>query len=294
MVGLDRAVLGDDAARLDEVGGRLLVDDATLALDGLGETAGQTRRVYACAVRSEVADPRVGNVHALEHLLAGESHDVLLAPAPLAIVVDVGADARLLRLVARDAEDAALGEAAVDLLCRGALADPIDGLPRGALGATHGIIATRLGPLAVDACDAGADPAAVAARRAKARDLALDHAHAQRRVGIEQAVRGPETRHAGADDRDVAISVALQRRAGRDRARQGVPPEAAIANVALAEAHGVGTFATSAAEAAIIARSWSCRSVQGPPPTMLSSTPASRPLSVSTMRRPQYGVYWSE
>ena len=287
-------MLRHDAAGLDELCGRLLVDDAALALNGLGETAGQTGWVDARAVRGEVADARVGNVHALKHLLAGERHDVLLAPAPLALVVDVGTNALFLRLVARDAEDAALGEAAVDPFGGSALADPIDGLPRGALGATHGVVTARLGPLAVHARNAGRDPAAVAARRAEARDLTLDHAHAQRWLCVEQAVRGPQARHASTDDRDVTVGIALQCRTRRDRPRQGVPPEAAIADVSLAEGHGVGTFATSAADFAIISRSWSWRSVQGPPPTIASLTPLSMPLRVSMMRRPQYGVYWSE
>ena len=124
-------------------------------------------------------------------------------------MVDGCADTLFLRRGPSDAQNAALDEATIDLLLRDALTNPVDGLPRHAFGLTHGLGTTVLSPLLGDTRNASRNPATIATRCAKARDLALDHAHTQRRIGIEQGIRSPETGHARAHDRDVTIRVAL-------------------------------------------------------------------------------------
>ena len=52
-------------------------------------------------------------------------------------------------------------------------------------------------------------PGAVAAGRAEAGDLALDHHDPQRRVPALQVERGPEAGHAGTQDRDVGVGGAV-------------------------------------------------------------------------------------
>ena len=286
-------MLRHHTAGLDEARSSLLVDDAALALHGIGETAHEAGRIDTCAVRCERREPCIGNRDTLGDLGWAQRANILFAPAPLAVMVDGGADTLFLRRGPRDAQNAALDEATIDLLLRDTLANPIDGLPRRALGLAYGLGTTVLGPVLGDTRNASRNPATIATRRAKARDLALDHAHSQRRIGIEQGIRSPETGHARAHDRDVTIRVALQRGARPNRARERVEPEAPVADVALV-AHGVGTFGTLAAAAATAARSWSHSFVLDSPPSVPSGTPPSRPLSVSTTRRPQYGVYMSE
>ena len=69
-------------------------------------------------------------------------------------------------------------------------------------------------------------PATVAARRAEADVLAFADDDTQRRIGAAQRVRGPQARVAGADDGDVGIDIARQRRPRRARRAESVRPEA--------------------------------------------------------------------
>ena len=293
VVSADGAVLCHYASGFDKARSSLLVDHAALALHSIGDAAHEAGRIDTRAVRCERREPCIGNRDTLGDLGWAQRANILFAPTPLAVIVDVGAYTLFLGRGSRDAQNAALDEATIDLLLRDTLANPIDGLPRRALGLAHGLGTTVLGPLLGDTRNASRNPATIATRCAKARNLALDHAHTQRRIGIEQGIRSPETGHARAHDRDVTIRVALQRGARPNRARERVEPEAPVADVALV-AHGVGTFGTLAAAAATAARSWSHSFVLDSPPSVPSGTPPSRPLSVSTTRRPQYGVYMSE
>ncbi len=70
------------------------------------------------------------------------------------------------------------------------------------------------------------EPAAVAPGRAEAGVLGLDHGHPQRRVRETQVVRRPEARVAGADDRDVDVEIARERRPARGRSERGLPEPA--------------------------------------------------------------------
>jgi hypothetical protein len=156
----------------------------------------------------------------------------------------------------RDGQDAALRVAAVDPLSLESLLDPVEALPGDALGAAHRILTRALGPEVMITRDARRDPAAVAARRTEARHLALQHADAQGRIGLEQRVGGPQTGEARSDDGYVDVHVARKWRARRDLG-ETVEPEAAVADAALVDHHGVGTLSTLAAAAATAARSWS-------------------------------------
>ena len=68
-------------------------------------------------------------------------------------------------------------------------------------------------------------PAAVAAARAEARHLPLEHRDPQRRVGDCEVVRGPESGVPRADDRDVDVEVTRQRTSRREVVVGGVVPE---------------------------------------------------------------------
>ena len=94
-----------------------------------------------------------------------------------------GAQARPLRVARGDRQRARLAVAAVDLLARDDLADLIDGVEGGAQRAPAPVAVARDAE-GLRAADEAADrPAAVAPRRPEARDLALDHAHAQIAAG---------------------------------------------------------------------------------------------------------------
>ena len=80
-------------------------------------------------------------------------------------------------------------------------------------------------------------PAAVAPRRAEARDLALDDRDPQLRILCGQVVGGPEAREARAHDRDVDAFVTRERSARLDRLAQFVEPEARRSEGAI-EGHG--------------------------------------------------------
>ena len=103
------------------------------------------------------------------------------------------------------------------------------GVGHRALAAAHGVVAAQALVAARAAREARGGPAAVAAGRPEAGDLALDDDDAQ--VGLQQReeVGGPQPGEAGADDRDVAVAVARQRRPRRERLREAVEPEAARA-----------------------------------------------------------------
>ena len=62
--------------------------------------------------------------------------------------------------------------------------------------------------------------AAVPPARAAAALVGLEYDDVERRVALHQRERGPEARVATADNRDVGLSVALERR-GRLRAEPG-------------------------------------------------------------------------
>ncbi len=143
---------------------------------------------------------------------------------------------RLLRRARRDHQRAGVIPAAVDLLGRDDLADLADAVGHRALAAAHRVLAAqpRVAPGA--AGQAGRGPAAVASGGAEAGDLALDDRDPQIRLQRRQEVGGPEAGEAGTDDRDVAVGVAAERRARRQRLGEGVEPEAARP-VAGLEAH---------------------------------------------------------
>ena len=102
-----------------------------------------------------------------------------------------------------EAGRAALDEVAVDALVGADLADLVDGVVHRLL---HRDRAPAVRAMAdrrrLDGEERRA-PAAVAARRAEARDLRLEDRDPQRRIGAMQVVRRPQAGVAGADDGDV-------------------------------------------------------------------------------------------
>src|ERR687887_558125 len=76
-------------------------------------------------------------------------------------------------------------------------------------------------------CEPARHPAAVSPRRAEARDLAFHDDDPEIRRVAGEVVGGPEAGKAGADDRDVTLDVAAERRPGSQRARHHVEPQAA-------------------------------------------------------------------
>ena len=92
-----------------------------------------------------------------------------------------------------------------------------DGVPHGGAHRRGGVVPVPAGQLVAGDGQERRAPAAVAPARAEPGDLGLDHEHVERRVGLEQVVRGPQPGQPGADDDDVRLRVPVER--GRAAAR---------------------------------------------------------------------------
>ena len=215
------------AARLDGRGRRPLVDDDPAPLAGQGETAGEPRRIHATAVRRVRRGPRAPYTHALVDLRRLQQSQILLADTEGAAPLDTLVQARDLGRARRDEQRAAVQPAAVDALVCDHAPDPAHRVGHGSLAATHRVVAAQACIEVRTAREPGRGPAAVATRRAEARDFALHDGDAQVRLQRGQEVRSPEAREAGAHDGHVAVAIAGQRGALRERLGEAVEPEAA-------------------------------------------------------------------
>ena len=102
--------------RLQAGHGGALVDGHPQALHDVRETAGETGRVDGGAVRRVAGAEAPGHLDALAHLGGAEHPVVLLAEAPLALVLDRLAQAQQLHRRERQVQLAAEVEARVDAL----------------------------------------------------------------------------------------------------------------------------------------------------------------------------------
>ena len=150
---------------------------------------------------------------------------MLLSETQGARVVHLGQSTGSLRVAAHQDDGPSLGELAVDPLRVRSPAHDVDRVLHGPAHGTHGVEPVQPGERCVRRGEQRGAPAAVAARRAEARHLALEHDGAQRRIGESERVRGPQTGEPAADDADVDVEVLGERGARRERGRDGLPPQ---------------------------------------------------------------------
>ena len=173
----------------------------------------------------EEASDAPADVHASRQGGAVEKDAVLLPEAERHIVGMLRAEPVQLELALGHHEGAALDEVAVDAL---RLDDPRHLVHRRvnrALERKRSLAAAALDPAGARPRDDPEHPAAVAARGAEARHLALQHDDLEGRVGPPELVRGPQARIASADDADVRLHASFERRPRRRHASQLLEPE---------------------------------------------------------------------
>ena len=172
-------------------------------------------RLHARAIGLEPPAERAGDTDPRRDLRRLHPPGVVVAEAPRPVVGETLAQPGRLARRPRHDDRAALHEPGVDSLALQRLADHVD---RAAAGDLH-----RDRPLAVAlrrvalqrAVEMPVAPTPVAAGRAVAGDLALQHGHAQRRIGALEVVRAPEPGEPGADDGDIDVRGAGKRRPRR-------------------------------------------------------------------------------
>ncbi len=178
-------------------------------LDRGGQAADELGRLDARGVRAERLGHRA--VHAQPRLVVGSQQVVVLGPVPpLLQVGDLLQEAGLLRLVGRHDAHAALDDVGVDPLGLGHPDDLVDRGHHGALERDHRSLAVRLGVAFPRPGELGRQPAAVAARRAEARELPFQDRHAQVGLFLLEVVGGPQAGVSGADDAHVVVGIAGQ------------------------------------------------------------------------------------
>ncbi len=196
------------APRLHRQHGRLLVDRRAAPLGGVRQAAGELGGVeQGRAAREGAAEVR-GDAHDLRQLRGLEPAVVRLGHPRGPLCLERVLQARGMGGVRRERDAAVAVEVRLDPLGFTHLFDLVR--------RRHDGVAQRAASLRVardvgwQAVDHGHAPAAVAPRRAEARDLALEHRDAQRRVGDRQVVGGPEAGEAAPDDGHVHLEIAGQ------------------------------------------------------------------------------------
>ena len=222
----DGALRAADAAGFQLEHLRVLVHDHAEALARRGQPADEAGGIDPRRVRGVAGGQAAGDVHAAVDLVGVQQRDVGGGGAARVGVVDAREQAPALRLAGRDEQRAGMVEAAVDALRGGDAADLLDrrvGLP---LRPAHRVGAVAL---LVDGCgarDAARRPAAVPARGAVPRDLALQHDDPQVGLQLLEVVRRPQAGESGADDRHVVVRVSRQRGPRVQRPVDAVQPQA--------------------------------------------------------------------
>src|SRR5207249_1316973 len=117
----------------------------------------------------------------------------------------------LLRRRRRDLEQAAFAQPDIDASSGGKGAYGGNDLARGAAQAQRSVVSEQLAQ-ARERRPVAVEEAAVPPARPAAADALLEHRDAQGRVALEQGESGPEPGVAAADDRDVDVDVASERR----------------------------------------------------------------------------------
>ncbi len=137
--------------------------------------------------------------------------------------LDLAADPALVGRRRRHPQEAGTHVVAVEALLGNELADRVDGPLHVAVSGECPLATLELDEHVEAEADDGHRERAVAAARTVADDLALEDDHLQRRLRLQQVVGGRHPREAAADDRDVRLDRAGQRRARPIRAVGRVP-----------------------------------------------------------------------
>ena len=205
--GLPAGVVRSAAAESDDLG--LLMDRRAHPLDQAGEAARELAGVDRGGVgRVEGSGP----ARDPQPLVQPRWVEELVAtgqPEPLELA-ELRLERRGLVRPARDGQLASTSPVDVEVLgCRD-VPDLIDGRVHGRVRAAGRIVAVEaLEPRERDVHPRRA-PAAVAAGRAEAGDVAFQQDDAQRRVGLQEVVGGPEPRVAGAEDGHVGVGRSVE------------------------------------------------------------------------------------
>ena len=153
------------------------------------------------------------------HLLAVE-HAGLVAIAfePARVLVE----ARQLVVLDRDVENSAALEVAVDPVALGGLGDGVEVLQPESLQLWH-LVGKARQPVVDPVSERGHDEAAVAAAGGAADTVGVEHDDASPRRTLERLNRGPKAAEPGADDRQVTLDRAVERRRGCNRGAEIEP-----------------------------------------------------------------------
>ena len=132
----------------------------------------------------------------------------------------------------RDLELAALGIRRIDAFALANAADVVDRVVHCQRDRPRDGRAVVGGERAGSDGETGETPAAVAAGRAEPGDLRFDDGDVERRLALQQVIRGPEAGEPGAEDRDVDVGRTVERRPRRQVITRCIEPKA-VATVIL-------------------------------------------------------------
>ena len=208
---------------LDDLGP--LVDRAAAALDGAGQTADEPARVHRRVLGPEdraagAFDPDpVVRLRPRRAARSGRHRPAATSASQCASSAGSWLES------AGDDEAAALDVAGVDALVRADAADLVDTAVDGVLDGRHTVASEPALEVGRRHLQAGGAPATVPTGRPEPGDLALEDRDLEARIPAEQLVGRPQTRVARAEDRDIGVGRAVERRPrgqvvlGRSRAR---------------------------------------------------------------------------
>ena len=220
--GRDRAPVGLDPAFRDPQNGGALGNPHAPPLHGLCQTAHQPCRLDPGDVRDHHAAQRAGHVHPRHGRGCVDHPDAGLAP--VVAMRGIGGQARQLGGVAGDHQFLGPPDMGVDALGLGHRDHRIDGALHRADQRAHGLGAAVRQVSRVVPGETAGQPAAVAARGAKAREFPLDDQDVEVGVAFLEIPGGPQAGVPGADDADIGPRVAGQGGAARRRAAEGGVP----------------------------------------------------------------------
>ena len=184
--------------------------------------------MHARHVRRERAAAPAGDAHSPRQRRRIELVQLVLAEAPLALGMHPRARAHRLRVVQRHGHVAALEEVRVHALRGQETADLVHAREHLALQSTNAGAPAAAFVRARRPGEETGNPAAIATRGAEPGSLALQHQHAQGRIGGLQVVGRPQPGVAGPDDRHVGLGGSRQRRALGRWPADRPPPEAEL------------------------------------------------------------------
>ena len=191
---------------------RSLDDPGSHSLDEGGEAAHEPPRVHDGPAARPEAGHRARDPDLVRH--AGRvQQPIVLAESEALVLAEGALDRRDVVRAAGHDELAALVEAGVDRLLRRDAPHLVDRVVRRLLDSPRGVLAVEAGQALHRDVEVRGAPCAVPPRCPETGDLALGDDDAQAGLPLQEVVGGPQARVAGAQDRDVALGGAVERRA---------------------------------------------------------------------------------